>query len=162
MIFNVSGLALAPTLAAVMGRLGDTAPAHRRAEAFGWMATAMSTGAALAGPLTGALVDTNGIAGGALGAAGLVLLAAVLSLFLPRTDEPAGNASGTGTPAAADTVPAVGNDGLGTAGAAIGATAGDPAPISPANRAEPGAPTAGPAPAGPTATAESPHPPADR
>ncbi|WP_374224052.1 MFS transporter, partial [Nocardiopsis sp. MG754419] len=78
----VSGLALAPTLAAVMGRLGDTAPPRRRAEAFGWMATAMSTGAAVAGPLTGALVDGNGIAGGAVGAAALVTVAAVLTLFL--------------------------------------------------------------------------------
>jgi MFS family permease len=158
----VSGLALAPTLAAVMGRLGDTAPAHRRAEAFGWMATAMSTGAAVAGPLTGALVDTNGIAGGALGAAGLVLMAAVLSLFLPRANEPAGAGSGTDPSAAADTEPAVENTALGTAGAALDATATGPAPVSPANRPEPGAPTAGPAPAGPTTTAESPHRPSDR
>ncbi|GAA1099621.1 MFS transporter [Nocardiopsis metallicus] len=159
----VSGLALAPTLAAVMGRLGDTAPAHRRAEAFGWMATAMSTGAAVAGPLTGALVDTNGIAGGALGAAGLVLMAAVLSLFLPRTNEPAGAGSGTGpSAAAADTVPAVENTALRTAGAALEATPTGPAPVSPPNRPEPGAPTAGHAPAGPTTTAESPHRPSDR
>lgn len=159
----VSGLALAPTLAAVMGRLGDTAPAHRRAEAFGWMATAMSTGAAVAGPLTGALVDTNGIAGGALGAVGLVLLAAVLSLFLPRTDEPTGTGSDTGPFAtAADALPAGGGTALGAAGAALDASAADPAPISPANRPEPGAPTAGPAPTGPTATAESPHRPSDR
>ncbi|MFJ9555342.1 MFS transporter [Nocardiopsis sp. NPDC101807] len=80
----VSGLALAPTLAAVMGRVGDTAPSHRRAEAFGWTATAMGTGGAVAGPLTGALIDGNGIVGGVVGAAGLVLVAAVLSLFLPR------------------------------------------------------------------------------
>ncbi|MFD3687038.1 MFS transporter [Nocardiopsis sp. NPDC058631] len=80
----VSGLALAPTLAAVMGRIGDTAPSHRRAEAFGWTATAMGTGGAIAGPLTGALIDSNGIVGGVAGAAGLVLVAAVLSLFLPR------------------------------------------------------------------------------
>lgn len=159
----VSGLALAPTLAAVMGRLGDTAPAHRRAEAFGWMATAMSTGAAVAGPLTGALVDTNGIAGGALGAAGLVLTAAVLSLFLPRTNGPAGAGAGTDpSAAAADTVPTVENTALGTAGAALEATATGPALVSPANRPEPGAPTAGPAPTGPTTTAESPHRPSDR
>ena len=122
----VSGLALAPTLAAVMGRLGDTAPARRRAEAFGWMATAMSTGAAVAGPVTGALVDTNGIAGGVLGATGLVLLAAVLSLFLPR-------------PSPVAPVPAPAS-----------------ASVSPPSRREPGAPTAGPAPAGPTGTAGSP------
>ncbi|GAA0997545.1 MFS transporter [Nocardiopsis tropica] len=80
----VSGLALAPTLAAVMGRVGDMAPSHRRAEAFGWTATAMGTGGAIAGPLSGALIDGNGIVGGVIGAAGLVMVAAVLSLFLPR------------------------------------------------------------------------------
>ncbi|GHC90052.1 MFS transporter [Nocardiopsis terrae] len=85
----VSGLAIAPTLAAVMGRLGETAPSHRRAEAFGWMATAMGAGSGLAGPVAGALVDTHGIAGGVLGATGLLLLAAVLSLFLPRPAAPA-------------------------------------------------------------------------
>ncbi|GAB3692693.1 MFS transporter [Nocardiopsis oceani] len=133
----VSGLALAPTLAAVMGRLGDTAPARRRAEAFGWMATAMSTGAAVAGPVTGALVDTNGIAGGVLGATGLVLLAAVLSLFLPR---PATAASAV-------------------ASASDPASASAPASVTPTSRREPGVPTAGPAPTGPTGTAESPrHP----
>ncbi|NYH51282.1 MFS family permease [Nocardiopsis arvandica] len=79
----VSGMALAPTLAAVMGRMGDLAPARRRAEAFGWMSTAMGTGGAVAGPLTGALVDLMGIAGGAMGAAALVLMAALLSLLVP-------------------------------------------------------------------------------
>lgn len=127
----VSGLALAPTLAAVMGRLGDAAPAHRRAEAFGWMATAMSVGAAVAGPLTGALVDTNGIAGGALGAAVLVLVAAVLSLFLGRL-------SGSTGPGADRR------------------DAAERAPVSPSGPREPGAPTDGPAPVGPTGTAGSP------
>ncbi|MFE1166000.1 MFS transporter [Nocardiopsis sp. NPDC058789] len=128
----VSGLALAPTLAAVMGRLGDAAPAHRRAEAFGWMATAMGIGAALAGPLTGALVDTNGIAGGALGATVLVLVAAVLSLFLSRL-------SGSTSPVPAER------------GAAPSG------PVSPSSPREPGVPTDGPAPAAPTGTAGSPH-----
>lgn len=125
----VSGLALAPTLAAVMGRLGDTAPSHRRAEAFGWLATAMSTGGAIAGPLTGALVDTNGIAGGALGAACLVTVAAVFSLFLRR---PA---------ATVETSPATGDR------------------LSPPDPAEPGATTAEPSPTEPTGTTECPRPP---
>lgn len=80
----VSGMALAPTLAAVMGRLGDLAPANRRAEAFGWMSTALGTGGAVAGPLAGALIDLRGIAGGMAGAAVLVLVAALLSVFVPE------------------------------------------------------------------------------
>ena len=125
----VSGLALAPTLAAVMGRLGETAPAHRRAEAFGWLATAMSTGGAIAGPLTGALVDTHGIAGGTLGAVCLVTVAAVFSLFLRRPT------------ATVETSPATGDR------------------LSPPDRVGPGTTTAGPPPAEPTGTTECPRPP---
>lgn len=80
----LSGMALAPTLAAVMGRLGDLAPARRRAEAFGWMSTALGVGGAVAGPLSGGLIDLMGIAGGVLGAAVLVLVSALLSLFVPE------------------------------------------------------------------------------
>lgn len=96
----LSGMALAPTLAAVMGRLGDLAPARRRAEAFGWMSTALGVGGAVAGPLSGGLIDLMGIAGGMLGAALLVLVSALLSLFVPEprpeTDE------GSGGPAVED------------------------------------------------------------
>ncbi|WP_435112497.1 MFS transporter [Nocardiopsis synnemataformans] len=91
----LSGMALAPTLAAVMGRLGDLAPARRRAEAFGWMSTALGVGGAVAGPLSGGLIDLMGIAGGMLGAALLVLMSALLSLFVPEprpgTDEGTGD-----------------------------------------------------------------------
>ncbi|WP_370013063.1 MFS transporter [Nocardiopsis sp. LDBS0036] len=91
----LSGMALAPTLAAVMGRLGDLAPARRRAEAFGWMSTALGVGGAVAGPLSGGLIDLMGIAGGVLGAAVLVLVSALLSLFVPEpppeaAEEPGG------------------------------------------------------------------------
>lgn len=137
----VSGLALAPTLAAVMGRLGDTAPSHRRAEAFGWMATAMSTGGALAGPLTGALVDSNGIAGGVLGAVGLVTLAAVLTLFLRRPPTDEGTSPVEEAPA-------------GTAPTEEAPT--DGSVVSPANPAGTGAPMDVPSPTGPTGTTESP------
>ncbi len=97
----LSGMALAPTLAAVMSRLGDLAPTRRRAEAFGWMATAMGVGGAVASPLSGGLIDLMGIAGGVLGAAVLILVAALLSPFVPvprpeaapegETAEPAGD-----------------------------------------------------------------------
>ncbi len=139
----VSGLALAPTLAAMMGRLGDTAPSHRRAEAFGWMSTAMSTGAAVAGPLTGALVDTNGIAGGTVGAASLVLLAAVLTLFLPRT--------GASTAPPADVPEEPASDGTAVPLATDG---GDR--ISPSSPRGHGGPTVGPVPTERTGTTASP------
>ncbi|PDP86528.1 MFS transporter [Glycomyces fuscus] len=90
----LSGMALAPTLAAVMGRLGDLAPARRRAEAFGWMSTALGVGGAVAGPLSGGLIDLMGVAGGVGGAAVLVLVSALLSLLVPEprpeSDEGAG------------------------------------------------------------------------
>ncbi|WP_306366488.1 MFS transporter [Nocardiopsis sp. CC223A] len=80
----LSGLAIAPTLAATMARLGDLAPADRRAEAFGWMTTALGTGGAVAGPLAGGLIDLMGITGGVLGATVLVAVAALLSAFVPQ------------------------------------------------------------------------------
>ncbi|WP_017545175.1 MFS transporter [Nocardiopsis prasina] len=163
----VSGLALAPTLAAAMGRLGDTAPAHRRAEAFGWMATAMSIGAAVAGPLTGALVDTNGIAGGALGAAALVLVSAVLSLFLGRasgsTDREDAAAEATDpaeVSAVLDASPAAPGSGASLVSAASTTAEGDAVGfegVSPSSPREPGVPMDGPAPAAPTRTEGSPH-----
>ena len=98
----LSGMTLAPTLAASMGRLGDLAPAHRRAEAFGWLATALGTGGALAGPLIGALLDGFGVAGGVGGAALVVSVGALLTLLVPApgkgpTAEEGTGARGTGT-----------------------------------------------------------------
>ena len=83
-VLFLAGLAVAPTLAAVMGRIGDTAPSDRRAEAFGWLATAMGVGAAIAGPLAGGLIDGFGIAGGTAATVGALLVASVLSLFAVR------------------------------------------------------------------------------
>ncbi|WP_304451378.1 MFS transporter [Nocardiopsis sp. YSL2] len=83
-VLFLAGLAVAPTLAAVMGRIGDSAPSDRRAEAFGWLATAMGVGAAIAGPLAGGLIDGFGIAGGTAATVGALLVASVLSLFAVR------------------------------------------------------------------------------
>jgi len=137
----LSGMTLAPLLAAVMGRIGDLAPPDRRSEAFGWMATALGTGGALASPAVGAMIDGFGIAGGVAGAALVLLAASGLSLFVhPPAEAPQSmdeDADGTG-----------GKDGRGPAGgAAIRAPA------------EPGRPTDGPAPTGPTVPTTSPHPP---
>ncbi|GAA3746780.1 MFS family permease [Spinactinospora alkalitolerans] len=81
-VLFASGLAIAPTLAAVMDRLGELAPEHRRAEAFGWLSTATTTGISFAAPLTGWLIDLGGVAAGVAGAALLALGAALLSLFV--------------------------------------------------------------------------------
>lgn len=141
----VSGMTLAPTLAAVMGRLGDTAPAGRRAEAFGWMATAMGIGGAVAGPVTGALIDNFGIAGGVAGATGSFLVAAVLSLLLPRPRP--GSETEPNTGPATET---------GQVSAPVPGAATQP------SRAEPDRTTDGPAPAAPTGPAESPRRPFGR
>ncbi|WP_394329358.1 MFS transporter [Nocardiopsis sp. CNR-923] len=103
----LSGVAIAPTVAAAMGRLGEVSPSDRRAEAFGWLASGMGVGSALAGPMIGALIDGLGVAGGAAGAAAVALLAAGLSVFVPA-------ASPDPDPAAAEpvtgpTAPAVGD-----------------------------------------------------
>ncbi|MGP4015468.1 MFS transporter [Saccharopolyspora sp. 5N708] len=73
-ILLIGGSAVAPTLAASNGRLADVAPAHRRSEAFGWVASAGMLGAAIASPLTGWMLDVSGPAAGAAAAAVLALV----------------------------------------------------------------------------------------
>ncbi|MEV2276763.1 MFS transporter [Nocardiopsis sp. NPDC049922] len=104
----LSGVAIAPTLAAVMGRLGEVSPPNRRAETFGWLASGMGVGSALAGPMVGALIDGFGVAGGAAGAAVAAVLAAGLSVFVPAAapDPDPAEAAGPGT---SPTAPAVGD-----------------------------------------------------
>lgn len=130
----LSGLAIAPTLAATMGRLGDLAPSDRRAEAFGWMSTALGTGGALAGPLAGGLIDLMGISGGALGATVLVAVAALLSPLIPeppaeRTAPPEAEEVAAASESAG-TVPAAGAAGA----AAQAAEAGPDGSRDPAGR----------------------------
>lgn len=137
----LSGMTLAPLLAAVMGRIGDLAPANRRSEAFGWMATALGTGGALASPAVGAMIDGLGIAGGVAGAALGLLAASGLSLFVRSpTETQQGMAEDTGR-----------TGGIGRNGGSD--AAGEPLK----DPAEPGRPTDGPAPTGPTAPTTSPR-----
>ncbi|UPT23468.1 MFS transporter [Thermobifida alba] len=83
-VLFVAGLAIAPTLAAATERISDAAPAHRRAEAFGWMNTGITTGVAFSAPVTGWLVDSGGPALGVVGGTVMVLLAAALTLGVGR------------------------------------------------------------------------------
>ncbi|MER7014122.1 MFS transporter [Saccharopolyspora sp. NPDC000359] len=77
-VLLVGGTAVAPTLAASNGRLADIAPPERRNEAFGWMASATTFGAAVAAPLSGMMLDLAGPAAAAAAAAALALVAAGL------------------------------------------------------------------------------------
>lgn len=104
-VLFVAGLAIAPTLAAATERIGEVAPSDRRAEAFGWMNTGITTGVAFSAPLSGWLVDVGGPALGVVGGAVIVLLSAFCTLAVgsgspgekthPVADGPD---SGNGTP----------------------------------------------------------------
>ncbi|MDS1271091.1 MFS transporter [Lipingzhangella sp. LS1_29] len=87
-VLFVAGLAIAPTLAAGMSRLGEIAPQHRRAEAFGWLNTATATGISVAAPLTGALLDWGGVAAGFACGAVLTLGATILGFLAPSAPRP--------------------------------------------------------------------------
>ncbi|QUH05038.1 MFS transporter [Saccharopolyspora erythraea] len=76
-ILFAGGTAIAPTLAAVNGRLAEIAPEERRSEAFGWFSTATTTGVAVASPVAGSMLDTAGPAAAAA-AAGTAALMSVL------------------------------------------------------------------------------------
>ncbi|WP_243791751.1 MFS transporter [Saccharopolyspora gloriosae] len=77
-VLLVGGFAIAPMFAAANALLGELAPEGRRVEAFGWMASAGQAGAAIAAPVTGALLDLSGPAAAA--AVGAVLAAVAVCL----------------------------------------------------------------------------------
>jgi MFS family permease len=83
-VLLLAGTTLAPSASASYARVGEVAPPHRQAEAFGWLATATTCGAGVALPVVGWLLDRVGPAAG--GAAGViaVLVAAALVLSLPK------------------------------------------------------------------------------
>ncbi|MEU6130965.1 MFS transporter [Saccharopolyspora sp. NPDC047091] len=78
-VLLVGGLAIAPMFAANNARVGELAPEGRRVEAFGWLASAGMAGAALAAPLTGALLDASGPAAAAAAGTALALAAVCLA-----------------------------------------------------------------------------------
>ncbi|MBK0865880.1 MULTISPECIES: MFS transporter [unclassified Saccharopolyspora] len=67
-----------PLPTAANSRVGELAPEHRRAEAFGWYTSAATAGAAVAAPLSGALLDATGPAAAAAVAAGFAVGAVCL------------------------------------------------------------------------------------
>ncbi len=83
----LTGTAVAPSLGASNARIGEVAPPERRAEAFGWLATATTGGVAFAMPVVGWLLDVRGPAASiGLGAAAMV--SAALAVSLPKPVRP--------------------------------------------------------------------------
>ncbi|MFD0491278.1 MFS transporter [Saccharopolyspora spinosporotrichia] len=78
LILFAGGTAIAPTLAAVNGRLAEIAPDERRSEAFGWFSTATTAGVAVASPVAGSMLDTAGPAAAAAAAGAAALLSVSL------------------------------------------------------------------------------------
>ncbi|CAM5238266.1 hypothetical protein SANTM175S_09132 [Streptomyces antimycoticus] len=94
----VAGSVVAPSMAANNAQIGELAPEARRAEAFGWLATAMTGGAAIMLSLSGTLLDVVGPSASIGSGAVAALLAAGLAFSLPKRvvepgDEPEAEAA---------------------------------------------------------------------
>ena len=85
-VLLAGGTAIAPAAAANNVQVGLLAPAHRRSEVFGWMATGRTSGSALAAPVAGALMDAAGPAAATAAATVLALAAAALAGAVPQPD----------------------------------------------------------------------------
>ncbi|MER6690958.1 MFS transporter [Streptomyces minutiscleroticus] len=86
----LTGSAVAASLGSSNSRIGELAPPERRAEAFGWLATATTSGAALVLPLTGWLLDLQGPAASLGAGAVAAVLSAGLAFSLPARAEESG------------------------------------------------------------------------
>lgn len=86
-VLALGGTVIPPALAALYDQVADSAGPARRAEAFGWLATATTAASAAANPLAGAVLDRWGAAT----AAGIALATCcgALALVLARRGEPA-------------------------------------------------------------------------
>jgi MFS family permease len=83
LVVIATGTTVAPSLGASTSRVGELAPPERRAEAFGWLATATTSGVALMLPLTGWLLDAEGAAASIGSGAVAALIASLLAFSLP-------------------------------------------------------------------------------
>lgn len=86
------GAAVAPAVATANVRIGELAPADRRAEAYGWLSTSSTVGFSIALPLSGLLLDHGGPA---IAAAGALVLAVMAVLLATRIPEPVRATAGT-------------------------------------------------------------------
>jgi predicted MFS family arabinose efflux permease len=81
----ISGLALPPLLTATFVTVDRIAPSGTAAEAFAWVATAFTSGAALGAALDGAILDgTASVAAGFVLAPAVIAASAVLYRLLAR------------------------------------------------------------------------------
>nr|AEC13075.1 fosI [Streptomyces pulveraceus] len=78
-VLFLGGTAIAPSMAGNFAQVSGAVPQERRAEAFGWLATAGTGGAALSMPVTGVLLEASGPATSVAVGAALALCATVLS-----------------------------------------------------------------------------------
>ncbi|MFF4651086.1 MFS transporter [Streptomyces sp. NPDC001380] len=85
----LTGLGLAPLLAASFGLIGELAPPGTATEAFAWLVTVVSTGNAAGAAVSGVLVDGSLRAAAVCGAAGIGAGALVLSAARRRLVPPA-------------------------------------------------------------------------
>lgn len=78
-VLLVGGMTIAPAIATNNTRISAIAPDGRKAEAFGWMTTAMAAGSAMALPIAGTLLDHVGPAAAAAASALAAAIGAVLA-----------------------------------------------------------------------------------
>jgi MFS family permease len=92
-----TGFLCAPALSATAAEVSRLVPEHRKGEAMGWYASAMTAGIALGTPVAGAAIDLFGPAAGfaAIGGVGMVVAVIGLLLIPLITDRP-----GSGEPGA--------------------------------------------------------------
>jgi hypothetical protein len=85
----VSGLALAPLLAAAFVLIAELAPAGTTTEAFAWLVTLFATGNALGSAVTGEAVGGSLRTAAAVALTGITLGAALLAATRRRLTPPA-------------------------------------------------------------------------
>ncbi len=81
-VLFIGGTATSPAAAASNSIVGDLAPDHRRAEAFGWMATSRTSGGAIAAPIAGFLMDTSGPAAATAAAVAFALASTAVAALI--------------------------------------------------------------------------------
>ncbi|MGI8572644.1 MAG: MFS transporter [Solirubrobacteraceae bacterium] len=95
-VLTLAGATIAPTVASIYAMVNRAAPAGTRTEAFSWLLTASSTGAALGAAMAGALAQNEGAVAAftfAGGAGGFAVLVAMLGSR--RLDNVAAKQAGT-------------------------------------------------------------------
>ncbi|WP_063775175.1 MFS transporter [Streptacidiphilus anmyonensis] len=122
----LSGLGLAPLLAAAFVLIAELAPAGTTTEAFAWLVTVFSTGNALGSAASGAIVGSSMRAAALVACAGIACGAVLLVVCRGRLRPPTVEAVGTvGAVVGADSGSAgVAAGGVGAGGVGIGAGIG--------------------------------------